>query len=231
MAQKFTSQKSSDNFNIHIVEDHNDALIAIYQEIGSRRILFNDLIMIHFDSHPDLGIPAYLKADSIFKKEILFENLSIENWIIPAVYAGHLNTVVWIRPPWSDQIALGNYEIIVGKDIQNELIKCNCKLSYFLSDNLYSNENNLVNKRKFTLYVCDFDSILNETDKFLIDLLNNLKERSLVFDIDLDFFLLKIHLSKCLSLTKNSIYSSLFMNLGLKLKQMIQISIKSMKNS
>ena len=54
--KKVPPKKSQDNkFNIYVVEDHNDALAEIYTEIGSKRLAFNDLILIHFDSHPDLG--------------------------------------------------------------------------------------------------------------------------------------------------------------------------------
>jgi len=53
--QMSKSKKSLENFNIYVVEDHNDVLTEIYKEIGSKRLSFNDLTLIHFDSHPDLG--------------------------------------------------------------------------------------------------------------------------------------------------------------------------------
>ena len=53
--KKYLNKKSQDHFNIYIVEDHNDALAEIYKEIGSKRLSFDNLILIHFDSHPDLG--------------------------------------------------------------------------------------------------------------------------------------------------------------------------------
>ena len=67
--------------NIYIVEDHNEALPCVYKEIGSKRLAFNGLTLIHFDSHPDLGIPNELLADVVLAdKELLFDSLSIENW-------------------------------------------------------------------------------------------------------------------------------------------------------
>lgn len=89
-----------DGFNISIVEDHDKALADIYKEIGRKKLNFNNLTLIHFDSHPDLGIPSKLEADSIYDREKLDEFLSIENWILPAVYAGHINKIVWIKPKW-----------------------------------------------------------------------------------------------------------------------------------
>ena len=59
--------------------------------------------------------------------------------------------------------------------------------TYFLSDNLYSNETQLVNKHEFSLYVCDFNSIINETDTNLLEIIND-PNQQLILDVDLDFF-------------------------------------------
>ena len=102
------ARRNNESFNVYIVEDHNDALNAIYKEIGSKRLNFSGNIMLHFDSHPDMGIPSDLNADLVVgNKEALLEKLSIENWIMPAVYAGHIDVVIWIRPAWSTQINTG----------------------------------------------------------------------------------------------------------------------------
>lgn len=177
------SKKSTSSFNVYVVEDHNNALDCIYQEIGSRRLKFSELTMIHFDSHPDLGIPQNLKASEVFNKSLLLDSLSIENWILPAVYAGHFSKIVWIKPKWSDQIDCGVYNITIGQESASGLIKCDCKESYFLSDGLYTNESNLTNKRRFELYVCDFEASVFD------DLLSDMSVRGdIVLDIDLDFF-------------------------------------------
>jgi hypothetical protein len=102
-------------FNCYLVEDHNDALPLIYKEIGAKRLSFNNLTLIHFDSHPDLGIPSGLKANQIFNKLVLFESLSIENWILPAVYAQHFNKIIWIKPKWSNQIKSDLFNIVIGE--------------------------------------------------------------------------------------------------------------------
>jgi hypothetical protein len=190
LATTTTKTKPTDFFNVCVVEDHNDALSFIYKEIGARRLKFSNLVMIHFDSHPDLGIPMTLQADLVFDKAKLFDNLSIENWIVPAVYAGHLETLVWVKPSWAAQINAGEYTIVVGKDPETGGIRCNCKEGYFLSESLYVNEKHLVNKREFTLYVCDYDSMLSRRDSFLLNLFKSAKtaDKRFILDIDLDFF-------------------------------------------
>jgi hypothetical protein len=195
MQEKKAAKKEEKRFNIFVVEDHNDALENIYKEIGRKQVAFEDLVMIHFDSHPDLGIPNDLRADEVFNKAKLMEMISIESWILPAVFAGHLSAVVWIKPRWANQINEGLYEFFVGEHKQSGLIRCTCKEDYFLNDSFYASENELQNKREFTLYVCDY--ILNSADQngdgFLQTFLlkksseTNVK-RNIILDIDLDFF-------------------------------------------
>ena len=47
---------------------------------------------------------ACLFVLTVDSKSRLFESLSIENWILPAVYAGHISTIVWVHPVWANQI-------------------------------------------------------------------------------------------------------------------------------
>ena len=66
------------------------------------------------------------------RKELL-ESLTISDWILPAVYQLHFTSVVWIKPPWSSQISVGEYEIELGID-DSGLLKTSSKLPYYLSD-------------------------------------------------------------------------------------------------
>lgn len=133
--------KSQANFNIHVVEDHNDALLRIYKDIGAKRLGFSNLTMIHFDSHPDLGIPSDLDADQVMNKDKLFDSLSIENWILPAVFAGHISQVIWVRPRWAKQIKDGLFNIVVGKNVRTGKIQCNCNEPYFLGKTMFNFRN------------------------------------------------------------------------------------------
>ncbi|XP_062614922.1 UPF0489 protein C5orf22 homolog isoform X2 [Saccostrea cucullata] len=109
------------------------------------------MVFVHFDSHPDLLIAKEMPADDVFNKESLYESISIENWIMPLVYAGHVSVIVWVKPPWCTQIADKNTHFYVGKCATTGTIRCSCKESYFVSETLYRPESQLLNKKRVQL--------------------------------------------------------------------------------
>ncbi|KAM3928477.1 UPF0489 protein C5orf22 homolog [Leptodactylus fuscus] len=138
---------------VWVVEDHHDVLPFIYRAIGSKHLPASNISFIHFDSHPDLLIPVNMPADTVFDKEALFSELSIENWIMPVVYAGHFSHVVWLHPSWAQQIKEGNHFFLVGKDKSTTTIRVTSTDDYFLSDGLYVPEEQLENPKPLHLDV------------------------------------------------------------------------------
>lgn len=137
----------------HIVEDHNDALRPILRAVATKHLPFEGNLLVHFDSHPDLGIPQDLRSHEVFNKEVLFERLSIENWIMPAVFAGHFSTIIWIKPPWSNQIEDGEYRFYIGIEKCSGAIKVTSDLLYYVSEMLHCAEEDLDEKKSVLLYV------------------------------------------------------------------------------
>ncbi|NWW46064.1 CE022 protein, partial [Pedionomus torquatus] len=125
----------------------------IYRAIGSKHLPASNISFVHLDSHPDLLIPVNMPADTVFDKEALFSELSIENWIMPAVYAGHISQVVWLHPPWAQQIAEGKHDFLIGKDISTTTIRVTGTDHYFLSDGLYVPADQLENQKPLNLHV------------------------------------------------------------------------------
>ncbi|XP_048794492.1 UPF0489 protein C5orf22 homolog [Lagopus muta] len=138
---------------VWVVEDHQDVLPFIYRAIGSKHLPASNISFVHLDSHPDLLIPVNMPADTVFDKEALFNELSIENWIMPAVYAGHISQVVWLHPPWAQQISEGEHNFLVGKDISTTTIRVTGTDHYFLSDGLYVPADQLENPKPLNLHV------------------------------------------------------------------------------
>ncbi|XP_052553519.1 UPF0489 protein C5orf22 homolog [Tympanuchus pallidicinctus] len=138
---------------VWVVEDHQDVLPFIYRAIGSKHLPASNISFVHLDSHPDLLIPVNMPADTVFDKEALFNELSIENWIMPAVYAGHISQVVWLHPPWAQQISEGKHNFLVGKDISTTTIRVTGTDHYFLSDGLFVPADQLENPKPLNLHV------------------------------------------------------------------------------
>uniref|UniRef100_A0A8B9FC57 Chromosome 5 open reading frame 22 n=1 Tax=Amazona collaria TaxID=241587 RepID=A0A8B9FC57_9PSIT len=138
---------------VWVVEDHQDVLPFIYRAIGSKHLPGSNITFVHLDSHPDLLIPVNMPADTVYDKEALFSELSIENWIMPAVYAGHISQVVWLHPPWAQQISEGKHSFLIGKDISTTTIRVTGTDNYFLSDGLYVPADQLENQKPLNLHV------------------------------------------------------------------------------
>ncbi|XP_067109444.1 UPF0489 protein C5orf22 homolog [Osmerus mordax] len=138
---------------VWIVEDHHEVVSHIYRAIGSKHIPMKNIKMVHLDSHPDLLIPINMPADTVFDKEALLSELSIENWIMPMVYAGHVSSVAWLHPYWAQQIREGEHTMSVGRDSSTTTIRVTSKDDYFLSDGLYVPQDQLENPKPLRLSV------------------------------------------------------------------------------
>lgn len=164
---------------VFIVENHNDVLELLLPSLANRYLPFQNNVMIHFDSHPDMCVPRQMPAKIIFERRPLLESLSIENWIVPMLYAQHVNEIAWIRPPWAHQLPDGHHEFSVGDFDGN--IHVSSPLDYFLSDGGYKDEKCLSNSKKVSLHVSEIDDSLNE-------LLRDDPDSHWILDIDLDYF-------------------------------------------
>ncbi|XP_035721893.1 UPF0489 protein C5orf22 homolog isoform X1 [Vespa mandarinia] len=181
---------------IHIVENHDEVLPFIYRCLGSKHLPFEGNTFIHLDSHPDMLIPRCMSADVVWNKDELFGDISIENWIMPAVYAGHFKSLIWIKPPWAKQIPDGIMTFFIGKHKQSGTIRLTCSEPYFMSEGLYAPLEDLDNIREVTLHTMtiglfiedpgkkdDFLSISTALRQYLPE-----KDTPYILDIDLDFF-------------------------------------------
>uniref|UniRef100_H3DLB4 CE022 protein n=1 Tax=Tetraodon nigroviridis TaxID=99883 RepID=H3DLB4_TETNG len=138
---------------VWLVEDHHEVVGHIYRAIASRHLPQVNIKMVHLDSHPDLLIPVKMSADTVYDKEKLFSELSIENWIIPMVYAGHVSAVAWVHPYWAQQIPEGDHHMTVGRDSSTTTIRLTSTEHYFLSDGLYVSEEQLEDPKPLRLSV------------------------------------------------------------------------------
>lgn len=181
---------------IYVVEDHDQALPFIYRCLGSKHLPFEGNTFIHLDSHPDMLLPKAMLADTVWNKDQLFSEIDIENWILPAAYAGHLKHLIWVKPPWAKQIPDGITTFLIGKHKEDGTIRLTSAEPYFVSERLYAAEEELENVREITLHAMtiglfiedpgkkdDFAAITSTLRQYLPE-----KDTPYILDVDLDFF-------------------------------------------
>lgn len=202
---------------VHIVENHNEALYFIDRSIGSKYLPLYDNTIIHLDAHPDMLIPIGFPADLAYERYELYRCISIENWLLPAAYTGNFKNIIWVKPPWADQMKDGTIEFVIGKELETGEIRLNCTENYFLSEGLYVHEDRLINKKRITLVIVTLgysslrkhqqssqnisgasssSSSGNIKDDDMTELCCTIsryvgKDQYFVLDIDLDFFCTK----------------------------------------
>jgi len=89
--------------NVYIIEEHNE---AFYVWLAARRsgLIGNNNLLLHFDDHSDFRYPV-INADisqldiTDDKKVELFvrRELTIDSFIVPAIYLGLISEFCWIR--------------------------------------------------------------------------------------------------------------------------------------
>ncbi|XP_026666876.1 UPF0489 protein C5orf22 homolog [Ceratina calcarata] len=181
---------------IYIVEPHDEVLPFIYRCLGSKHLPFEGNTFVHLDSHPDMLIPKTMTADTVLDKNLLFSEISIENWMLPAAYAGHLKHLIWVKPPWANQMVDSVTTFLIGKHKDNGLIRLTCPEPYFVSEGLYATPEELENTREVTLHVMTIGGFIEDPmkkDDFTAvssALRQYLPERNTpyILDVDLDFF-------------------------------------------
>ncbi|KAF7282618.1 hypothetical protein GWI33_002337 [Rhynchophorus ferrugineus] len=175
---------------IYIVEYHNEVIPFIYRNIGSKHLPCQGITLIHFDSHPDMLIPKQMPAEKVYSKTELFDELSIENWIMPAAYAGHFTHLFWVKPVWAKQIDDGDYYFKIGRDKTQGTIRVNCKENYFVYEGLYKSEQELDHIKEVRLNVATLGNrIMNGNDDLSqIKITLSTCTAPYILDIDLDFF-------------------------------------------
>jgi len=177
---------------VYIEEDHHEVLPHIFKNIGAKHLPLEHNTLLHFDSHPDLLLPADLGPEEAFDKFKLFQKLSIENWILPGVFVGVFRTIVWVCPPWSNQIPPGEYSFQVGRSKETDRLAVSCWESYYLSEGLFLPREQMDNVKTVKLIVVklgeDGENQADMEDRLLVVREQIAEVDHFILDIDLDFF-------------------------------------------
>jgi len=65
----------------------------------------------------------FFQADDVSDKDLVYSSTTIADWILPAIYMGHVGSVVWVKPPWAEQMPEGQHTLVVGKEMSSGHIR------------------------------------------------------------------------------------------------------------
>lgn len=200
------SEIKKKSLQVFVIEEHTEALECMSLSVRRKIMDFSSCDLIHFDSHPDLSCPENIHHRHLFDIKELCHILrnsecGISTFILPSIASGLLNNIVWIKPPWSNQIPYGiypkmcfgwktyhNFENTLSRSVNHDTKICESdnkmlmitSLPYWVDDGVSSNEDTeLTNCVNFDLSVLDIkDWNYNE----------NLYKNDWILDVCLDYF-------------------------------------------
>lgn len=89
-----------------VVDRHNDAL---------RHFLpcapVDGGVLVHLDSHGDMGCTGLYWERGAPPQH---RHSEVGTWVLPLVLSGHVSHIVWLQPPWVNEMEAGTYALVVG---------------------------------------------------------------------------------------------------------------------
>ena len=92
-----------DPIKTFIIEEHNEAFFIWNYAVNKKIINSEKNILVHVDEHLDMGTPRLytsifdLNSDMKAVLDFSYNELSINAFIIPAVFQGIINKIYWIK--------------------------------------------------------------------------------------------------------------------------------------
>jgi hypothetical protein len=92
--------------------------------------------------------------------------------------------IIWVCPPWSDQIRRGLHEFHIGIQATSGKARVTCTESYFVSEGIVCKREELLDEKQVSLFVIGIndDGLSKKVNDFIG------QESSLLVDMDLDYF-------------------------------------------
>ncbi|KAG5445221.1 UPF0489 protein C5orf22, variant 3 [Clonorchis sinensis] len=127
-------------------------------------------------------------ASALLSPSLCCSKTSIEDWIIPMIYAGHIDHVIWLHPHWSNQLCNRRPTCYtVGEDKETKRLGLDIPEPYFYDDGVFCSEEDMNTRVKFGLTVASVHET-NTLCKVCTDIVCVLLNQPFILDIDLDVF-------------------------------------------
>ena len=138
--------------------------------------------VVHFDAHPDLGVPAEpveeLAGSGRDDPAALIAGLDIATFQLAAVWLGLVDRIVWLRPAWATQLPDGERRFRLGLDQAGQL-RVDDPSDYYVLDDGWAPGSSLRDPVEVELRVLSLSDAAQ---------LETLASGPTVLDIDLDGF-------------------------------------------
>jgi hypothetical protein len=155
-----TQKMETKKLHVFVIEEHTEALEVL--SLAARRGLLRlgTAQMIHLDSHPDLSCFENIQPEHIHDRTELCHRLrnsedGISSFILPSIAMGLLKDIVWVKPPWTDQIPEGVHDrLVFGWTKKGSKMAIATALPYWADDgNAVADKSELEHKTTFRLEV------------------------------------------------------------------------------
>lgn len=189
---------------VFVVEEHTEVLEVLSLAVRRGIMKAGNCQFVHFDSHPDLSCFEGIYPEHIRDRAELCHRLrnsedGISSFILPAIAMGLLNNVVWVRPPWTNQIPDGIYPRMVfgwTSKVVGEKMAMETNFDYWKGDgNAVFSKSELSNATEFDLAVqtikewsSTVPSVCGASCGGIDDFSNQIDCIDWVLDVCLDYF-------------------------------------------
>lgn len=189
-----------------IVNENQDAMEFIQRLLKNGFLPSRNNTLIHVDSKPDLLAPENMPAADVLDYSKLSQVHDCNSWILPNLYKGLFNGVIWVKPPLNDLLSKEkdtSQQFHVGMRKDSKTLAVDYMAKYFLANCSYSLKSEMDTLKEVYLKMVTIGNVLmaanddTSTWEHISDE-NDLKPT--VLDIDLQFF------------TPNSIDNSVYSN-------------------
>jgi hypothetical protein len=191
---------------VFVVDNHDDVLQPLCDAMAQKVVPLQGLKVLHYDSHPDMGLPE-LSADLLdriyagdYDVQSLKPLVDVATWMLPLVWAGHLQEIIWVCGSWCHQMDPGTYHLLIGRDECNSLkvasqdpltpaqaLKHPC-LRYWAVDGGVADRELLKLSRPWTLHVVQSEASGKMSDEDCTKILSVLGNGPWLLDVDEDYF-------------------------------------------
>jgi len=187
---------------IYVIDEHDGTMVCALRAIETGHVPGRNVKLMHFDSHPDLGciLETWDNVDSIYNGDYdikdLYDETDIATWITPMALAGHCPFVMWACGHWCDQFPVGCWDLLVGKDKNDNTVKVGSRgnkkmacLDYWESGGSVCKEEDFEYCREWTLMVVRYGKNCELPQKQYDRVMKEFGDGSpWILDIDEDFF-------------------------------------------